>query len=106
MVNIPTGWECPKCGKVWAPFIPSCMSCQKPSGLVSQHPNFQPEAPIAQMGLSTRAHLTLEKMGIATVGELAKKSESDVYLIRGCGTGTLHEIKVAAERFGVRLAPK
>ena len=23
------GWECPKCGSVYAPFVPSCTSCNR-----------------------------------------------------------------------------
>ena len=27
-VNLPLiGWECPKCGGVYAPFVPSCSNC-------------------------------------------------------------------------------
>jgi uncharacterized OB-fold protein len=24
------GWTCPKCGRVWAPFVPSCAPCNNP----------------------------------------------------------------------------
>ena len=27
------GWECPKCGKVYAPWMPSCADCNKPKPL-------------------------------------------------------------------------
>lgn len=22
------GWKCPECGKVWSPYVPSCLNCQ------------------------------------------------------------------------------
>lgn len=30
MNNIPKGWQCPVCGRVYAPHIPSCHSCNMP----------------------------------------------------------------------------
>ena len=24
------GWQCPKCGYVWAPYYPSCDNCNRP----------------------------------------------------------------------------
>lgn len=26
------GWECPKCGKCWAPTVPGCMRCNNQAG--------------------------------------------------------------------------
>ena len=30
-----TGWECPKCGKVYAPFVSTCESCGRSTGTVT-----------------------------------------------------------------------
>lgn len=29
--NKDRGWVCPKCDSVWGPFIPSCLTCNKPN---------------------------------------------------------------------------
>lgn len=28
MITIKKGWECPKCGAIMAPFMPSCINCK------------------------------------------------------------------------------
>ena len=27
-INMNNGWVCPKCGRVYAPYIPECMFCK------------------------------------------------------------------------------
>ncbi len=35
------GWECPKCGRVYAPFMDHCPPCSKPEGITaSTVPNY------------------------------------------------------------------
>lgn len=31
----PTGWICPKCGRVYAPFMSECLYCNKPDFTVT-----------------------------------------------------------------------
>lgn len=38
------GWICPKCGKVWAPWVPSC-SCTDPTTKTEEIPSQQPYLP-------------------------------------------------------------
>lgn len=29
MLDIPRGWECPKCGVVWSPIVQQCLDCKE-----------------------------------------------------------------------------
>jgi len=35
---IPTGWACPRCGKIWAPTVRMCESCNPPYTIVTWPP--------------------------------------------------------------------
>jgi len=57
--------------------------------------------PVSDMELSVRSRKCLQWMGIATMGELAEKTEKELISIQNFGQTSLNEIKTQLERFGL-----
>ncbi len=83
----------------------------EPSAMV-QSPAPAPAAPaanavenmsrsVSDMELSVRSRKCLQWMGIATMGELAEKTEHELISIQNFGQTSLNEIKTQLERFGL-----
>ncbi len=56
---------------------------------------------VSDMELSVRSRKCLQWMGIATMGELAEKTEHELISIQNFGQTSLNEIKTQLERFGL-----
>jgi DNA-directed RNA polymerase subunit alpha len=59
--------------------------------------------PVSSLELSVRARKCLQRLGIATVGELASKSENELLESRNFGTTSLREIKNQLSELGLTL---
>jgi len=57
--------------------------------------------PIEMLCLSTRARYALINSGLATVGEITKKTEDEVREVRNCGNVTIKEIKEKLLSIGI-----
>jgi len=60
--------------------------------------------PVSEMELSVRSRKCLQRLGIATVGDLAARSETELLAIRNFGQTSLNEIKRRLGEMGVNLA--
>lgn len=60
--------------------------------------------PVEQLSLSVRTMNCLRRGGIATVGELASKTEKDLMALRNFGQKSMQEIKDRLEGLGLSLA--
>lgn len=61
------------------------------------------DSPLKALGLGTRAHNCLYRMGVQTVRDLVVQSRSELQGIPNCGRITLEEIEVALESKGLSL---
>jgi len=59
--------------------------------------------PIAQIELSVRARRALESLGVATLGELAGKTEAELMGCRNFGQTTLNEVRQRLAEYGLQL---
>lgn len=55
------------------------------------------------MNLSTRARHVMSVLGVASVAELARFSEGEIGVVRGCGKKTVREIRDALQSLGLDL---
>ena len=60
--------------------------------------------PVEQLSLSVRTMNCLRRGGIATVGELASKTEKDLMALRNFGQKSMQEINDRLEGLGLTLA--
>jgi hypothetical protein len=35
-VDVPCGWECPRCRRVWSPAVPVCRNCPEPPAFIAK----------------------------------------------------------------------
>ena len=56
---------------------------------------------IETLCLSTRARKALRRSGLATVGEITKKTENEIRALRNCGNATIMEIKEKLLSIGI-----
>ena len=68
----------------------------------TQMPNWK-NAPIEDLGLSTRAYNCLCRENIRTTAQLAEKTEDEIASIRNIGRKSVEDIIEKAARFGIRL---
>lgn len=61
---------------------------------------------VEELDLSVRRYNCLKRAGIQTVGNLEQMSEARLLSVRGCGPGTLHEVKRALNRLGTSLGSR
>jgi DNA-directed RNA polymerase subunit alpha len=61
------------------------------------------EMPVSTLDLSVRAQNCLEGQAVKTVGDLVRRSESDLLKVRNFGKTTLLEIKTKLRDFGLAL---
>jgi len=59
--------------------------------------------PVAELELSVRSRKCLQRLGIATVGELLQRSEAELLAIKNFGQTSLTEIKRQLATFGLTL---
>ena len=59
--------------------------------------------PVAELELSVRSRKCLQRLGIATVGELMQRSEAELLAIKNFGQTSLTEIKRQLAVFGLTL---
>jgi len=59
--------------------------------------------PVAELELSVRSRKCLQRLGIATVGELMQRSEAELLAIKNFGQTSLTEIKRQLANFGLNL---
>jgi len=59
--------------------------------------------PISEMELSVRSRKCLQRLGIATLGELTMRTESELLATKNFGQTSLNEIKQQLETFGLSL---
>ncbi len=59
--------------------------------------------PVAELELSVRARKTLERLGLATVGDLTSKAESELLTCKNFGQTSLNEIKQRLGELGLSL---
>lgn len=62
-----------------------------------------PDGPVAALGLSSRAVLALDGIGVRTVRDLVGRTESEVARAHNCGPRTLTEIRTALAAHGLAL---
>lgn len=62
-----------------------------------------PDGPVAALGLSSRAVLALDGIGVHTVRDLVGRSEAEVARAHNCGPRTLTEIRAALTAHGLGL---
>ncbi|MGE0480834.1 MAG: DNA-directed RNA polymerase subunit alpha C-terminal domain-containing protein [Phycisphaerae bacterium] len=62
--------------------------------------------PVSEMELSVRARRCLQRLNVATLGELIQHTETDLMSTRNFGVTSLSEIKARLTEFGLSLAPK
>lgn len=62
--------------------------------------------PVSELELSVRARRCLQRLNVATLGQLIQHSEADLLAIRNFGVTSLNEIKAKLNEMGLRLAPK
>jgi DNA-directed RNA polymerase subunit alpha len=58
---------------------------------------------VSELELSVRARKCLQRLGVATIGELAAKSEPELLSIKNFGQTSLHEIKRRLSELGLSL---
>lgn len=63
----------------------------------------QMNTPVVELELSVRSRKALQRLGIATIGELAIRSEAELMTIKNFGQTSLSEIKRQLARFGLSL---
>jgi carbon monoxide dehydrogenase subunit G len=63
----------------------------------------RPDAPIDDLKLPARATASLHKNGIATIGQLAPKTEDELLAIDGIGPASVDDIKAKLRDLGVTL---
>jgi len=56
---------------------------------------------IETLCFSTRARKALRRSGLATVGEITKKTENEIRALRNCGNATIMEIKEKLLSIGI-----
>lgn len=61
------------------------------------------EKPIEEMELSVRSYNCLKRAGIETVGDLAKKSRSEMMKVRNMGAKSMEEVIAKLESYGISL---
>ncbi len=61
------------------------------------------EKPIEEMELSVRSYNCLKRAGIETVGDLAKKSRSEMMKVRNMGAKSMEEVIAKLEAYGISL---
>lgn len=61
------------------------------------------EKTIEEMELSVRSYNCLKRAGIATVGDLAKKTRSDMLKVRNMGAKSLEEVIKKMESYGINI---
>lgn len=61
------------------------------------------EKPIEEMELSVRSYNCLKRAGIETIGDLAKKSRSEMMKVRNMGAKSLEEVIAKLEALGIVL---
>ena len=59
--------------------------------------------PVADMELSVRSRKALDRLGVATLGELASKTEADLLTCKNFGQTSLNEIKQRLSEYGLEL---
>lgn len=59
--------------------------------------------PVAELELSVRARKALERLGIATLGDLASRGESELLTCKNFGQTSLNEIKQRLTEYGLEL---
>ena len=59
--------------------------------------------PVAELALSVRARKALERLGIATLGDLAGQTESDLLTCKNFGHTSLSEVRLRLSEFGLDL---
>ena len=62
--------------------------------------------PVAELELSVRARRCLQRLNVATLGELAQYTEADLLATRNFGVTSLSEVKARLAEHGLQLAPK
>jgi hypothetical protein len=73
--------------------------------LASRRPTAEPSSSVDVLDLSVRGRKCLERLGIATIGQLTAKSEWELLSVNGCGETTLGEIKDRLAEHGLGLSP-
>jgi len=61
--------------------------------------------PVSELELSVRARKCLQRLNIATVGELASRNESELLSVKNFGTTSLNEIKQRLAELGLSMRP-
>ena len=61
--------------------------------------------PVSELELSVRSRKCLQRLGIATLGELTVRSETELMAIKNFGQTSLSEIKRQLATFGLALRP-
>ena len=59
--------------------------------------------PIAELQLSVRSRKALQRLGVATLGELVQRTEGEMMAIKNFGQTSLTEIKRQLEKYGMSL---
>jgi DNA-directed RNA polymerase subunit alpha len=62
--------------------------------------------PVAELELSVRARRCLQRLNVATLGDLAQYTEADLLATRNFGVTSLNEVKSRLAEHGLQLAPK
>ena len=67
VVGVPKGWQCPVCGRVYAPFMPMCSHCGKDGGPHPSRPSVDLPSPpgdgLGECGEWVDVFRTCEKCG-------------------------------------------
>ncbi|MEZ6096757.1 MAG: DNA-directed RNA polymerase subunit alpha C-terminal domain-containing protein [Pirellulaceae bacterium] len=61
------------------------------------------ERPIADLNLSVRARKCMSRLGLATIGELVRKSGDDMLECKNFGVTSLNEVREKLEQIGLKL---
>ena len=71
----------------------------------SSDTSIQMRRPVAELELSVRSRKCLQRLGIASLGELIQRSEAELLAIKNFGLTSLTEIKRQLAIFGLTLRP-